>query len=129
MKIETEAGTAFLDKTDPIKTPELEVITEGLDLGQIREEKMEQLGKTIETKLSQKEETKLETFLNWIVANWTNFINWIKKSIAMMVIFILLGGACGLYIAKIIYDFRMNEITMIGGFVHNKQVYDVKLRP
>ncbi len=60
---------------------------------------------------------------------WLKFVNWIKKSIAMMIIFILIGGAGGLYIAKIVYNLRMNEVCKVGGFVYDNRVYDVKLRP
>jgi len=55
--------------------------------------------------------------------------NWIKKSIAMMIIFVLIGMAGGIYIAKIAYDMRMDEVCKVGGFVHDKKIFDVKLRP
>ena len=42
---------------------------------------------------------------------------------------VLIGGAGGLYIAKFIYDFRMSEICKVGGFVYDKKVYNVSLRP
>lgn len=76
-----------------------------------------------------KENSRMNHIAESLENSWLKFANWIKKSIAMMIIFILLGGTGGLYIAKFIYDFRMKEITMIGGFVHDKRVYDVKLRP
>jgi hypothetical protein len=56
-------------------------------------------------------------------------VNWIKKSIAMMTIFILIGCSLGFYLSKIVYNIRMNEVTMVGGFIHDNKVYDVKLRP
>lgn len=118
MKVEYEAETNFL-KTDTIPTsPEIEVITENCNLNE-----------NIKTNEVITKESKLNKFWHWLGDNWIHFINWIKKSIAMMIVFMMIGCAGGLYIAKWIYDFRMYEITKVGGFVHDGRVYDAKLRP
>ena len=82
----------------------------------------------------EKEETQLEKVISIFENYGARITNWLKKSIAMMIIFILIGVAGGLYIAKIIYDFRMDEIstlakTGVAGYVHKGNIYDVKLRP
>ena len=81
-----------------------------------------------------KEESTLKHISETLEINWTRFITWVKHSIAMMIVFTMIGTAGGLYIAKWIYDFRMGEIaqlakTGVAGYVYNNQVYDVKLRP
>lgn len=82
-----------------------------------------------EIPLRRKEDTKLHQFTTSIENGLTKFINSFKKHLSLMIIFVLLGGACGLYLSKIVYDFRLKEITMIGGFVFDGKVFDVKLRP
>ena len=59
----------------------------------------------------------------------TTFVDAFKKHLAMLIIFVLLGVAGGLYIGKIIYNMRMGEICMVGGYVYDNKIYDVKLRP
>jgi hypothetical protein len=123
MKETTESGTTFLSKEEQeavkkIRPPEMEVITES-EIPSIQ----------IEPTLRRKTDSKLHQFTTSIESGWIRFMDWFKKSIATMIIFILLGGAGGLYLAKIVYDFRMTEVTMIGGFVHDGRVYDAKLRP
>jgi hypothetical protein len=128
MKEEHEAGTAFLDKLEQEgKASEEVIITEGC------EPVMEEVANSV-IQPSTKEETKLSIFMNWMSENWIHFINWIKKSISMMIIFVLLGCAGGLYLSKIIYDMRMDEIaqlakTGVAGYVHKGQIFDVKMRP
>lgn len=70
-----------------------------------------------------------KTFINIAGNTWMKIINSIKKHLALLIIFILIGNAIGLYLAKIVYDFRMKEISAIGGYIHNGKIYDVKLRP
>jgi len=76
-----------------------------------------------------KEISKMDKFKKSIGENLSNMGASIKKHLALMIIFILIGGAGGLYIASIIYDWRMSEVTKVGGFVYDKRVYDVKIRP
>jgi len=80
-------------------------------------------------KMLRKENFTLTHIIEVMESGYSRFTNWIKKSIAMMIIFVLIGGAGGLYIAKFIYDFRMSEICKVGGFVYDKKVYNVSLRP
>jgi hypothetical protein len=126
MKVETENGTKFLE-TDTISTsPKIEVITKSV-VPNITQQ--EQVNCT-----RRKTDTKLHQFTHSIESSWIKFINWFKKSIAMMMIFILFGATCGLYIAKILYDLRMDEIAQLAkngssGYIHKGQIFDVKLRP
>ena len=141
MKVEHEAGTEFLeearadikelsihskDKPDPtIKPPTFDIVSEGYDPD---DKSLPNVPKPPPIRLIN-EDVPLGFSTERKNSTMNHIADWVKKSIAMMIIFILLGGAGGLYIAKFIYDFRMKEITMIGGFVHDKRVYDVKLRP
>ena len=132
MKVEYIAGTEELDnllskqEIDPrykqeldktINPPKYDIISEGYNPDDKR--------------MAEKENSKM----NQLIENgWLNFVNWIKKSIAMMIIFILIGAAGGMYLSKIIYNYRMDEITKMattgnGGFVYSGHIYDVKLRP
>jgi hypothetical protein len=111
---------------DSRKEEELEIITENSE--SIPAEP-EDISKQAVINFPEKEETKLEKFILLLENYGARIVNWIKASIAMMIIFILIGGAGGLYIAKIIYDFRMSEVTRVGGFVYDNRVFDVKLRP
>lgn len=80
--------------------------------------------KEIETNLK-----KGELLMNNLQNNWHLFVDWFKKSLAMMIVFILLGASIGIYVSKIVYDMRMNEVTKVGGFVYDNKVYNVSLRP
>jgi len=128
MKDEHEVDTNFLNKYEQeSKGSEEVIITESC------EPVLEEVVNSV-TQPSTKEETKLSIFINWMSENWIHFINWIKKSISMMIIFVLLGCAGGLYLSKIIYDMRMDEIsqlakTGVAGYVHKGQIFDVKIRP
>jgi hypothetical protein len=84
---------------------------------------------TEEIKNRRKEDSKMNQFAHSVEITWINFVNSFKKHLSLMIIFVLLGGACGIYISKIVYDFRMKEITMIGGLVFNGEIFDVKKRP
>jgi len=57
-----------------------------------------------------KESFTMTHVIEVIESSWMKFANWIKKSIAMMIIFVLIGMAGGIYIAKIAYDMRMDEV-------------------
>jgi len=57
------------------------------------------------------------------------FSNWFKKSLATLIIFILIGMVIGIYCSKIAYNIRMNEIGQVGGYVFDNKIYDVKQRP
>lgn len=72
---------------------------------------------------------KGELFMNNLQNNWHLFVEWFKKSLAMMIVFILIGASLGIYVSKIVYDMRMNEVTKVGGFVYDNTVYNVSLRP
>lgn len=76
-----------------------------------------------------KELSKMGKFIKSIESNLSNVGASIKKHLALMIIFILIGAAVGLYAAKFLYEWRMDEVTKVGGFVYDKRVYDVKLRP
>lgn len=65
---------------------------------------------------------KLQTLMQGWIAS-------IKKHIALMIIFVLIGVGFGLYGGYYVYNLRMDEITKIGGFVFKNKVYDVKFRP
>lgn len=73
--------------------------------------------------------SKGELIMNNLENNWHLFVDWFKKSLAMMIVFILFGASIGIYCSKIIYDMRMNEVTKVGGFVYDNKVYNVSLRP
>ena len=73
--------------------------------------------------------TKGELIMNNLENNWHLFVEWFKKSLAMMIVFILIGASIGIYCSKIVYDMRMNEVTKVGGFVYDNKVYNVSLRP
>lgn len=104
-------------KPDPtIKPSKYDIVSEGYN--------PDELLSNIE-----KENSTMQHITESLETGWFKLINWVKKSIAMMIIFILIGGAGGLYIAKIAYNLRMNEVCKVGGFVHDNRVYDVKLRP
>jgi len=75
------------------------------------------------------DKSKGEEFMNNLQNNWHSFTDWFKKSLAMMIIFILIGASIGIYTSKIIYNMRMDEITKVGGFVYDNKVYNVSLRP
>lgn len=76
-----------------------------------------------------KTDTPFHKFTETIETSWIKFVNSFKKHLSLMIIFVLIGGACGLYLSKIVYDFRLKEITLIGGLVYDGRVYDVKVRP
>lgn len=66
--------------------------------------------------------------------NCNKFMNWMRRSIPIMIIFSMLGCMGGIYISKMLYDIRMDEIAQLaktgtGGYVHKGRIYDVKLRP
>ena len=157
MKAELDPGTELLkearadikelnihskDKPDPtIKPPTYDIISEGFDPD---DKSLPNVPKPPPIRLInedvplgigiRKENSTMNHIAETIESGWLKFANWVKKSIAMMIIFILLGGAGGLYIAKIIYDIRMDEISKLAktgtaGYVHKGYIYDVKLRP
>jgi len=99
----------------------LEVITENED-------------PAVDLFLKRNGDSKMDTFRDSLETKWSKFANSFKKHLSLMIIFVLLGCALGLYFAKIIYNFRMDEIAQLAktgpaGYVHNNQIYDVKLRP
>ena len=113
----------LLNNEDQLKITQ-EVITESAQYVPDAKQTIEQPSVIIDRRNS-----RLNDFTHSLESNWVKFINSFKKHLSMMIIFILIGGTLGLYVAKFIYDFRMNEICRVGGFVHNNTVYDVKLRP
>lgn len=140
MKVEYEAGTDFLKKANQEDLSNLEVITESVEQN-IQEPSIIAPASDIVTesynpddKSLGKENPKLNYAIMILEEYGTKFINWVKKSIAMMIIFMLLGCAFGMYVSKMVYDFRMNEISQLAktgtaGYVHKGQIFDVKIRP
>lgn len=90
--------------------------------------KKEKLKKIMNDDEKQSNEGELNVMEN-IKISLNKFAESFKKHLALMIIFILLGSSLGLYAGKIIYNWRMGEITKVGGCVYNNKVYDVKLRP
>lgn len=74
------------------------------------------------------------TFVKILETAWMRFSEWFKRSSTIIITMLLVGFACGMFVSKIIYDIRMNEISILAktgsaGYVHNGLIYDVKLRP
>lgn len=56
--------------------------------------------------------------------------DWIYHQLPFVVTIVLIAGIClGLLGGKILYEKKLSESVLIGGFVLDKKVYDVKLRP
>jgi len=55
--------------------------------------------------------------------------NAMYKWVLISLVFFLFGTGVGIWIAGVFYNHKMTEIVQVKGFVHEKQVYDVKLRP
>lgn len=122
MKDELDPGAKLLeeactDNSAPIIKPSsLDVVSEEHNISD-------------KSKSTRKEYSKMSHITETMESNWLKFVNSFKKHLSMMIVFILIGCGTGLYIAKIIYDYRMNEVTRVGGFVHDNKVFDIKLRP
>ncbi len=72
---------------------------------------------------------KISSIILIIKSSLIKFVEWLKKSYTIIIISSLIGLASGLFISKVIYDSRMDEIVKTSGYAHKGHVYDVKLRP
>jgi hypothetical protein len=55
--------------------------------------------------------------------------NAVYKWVLISLVFFLCGCGVGLWVAQKYYNYKMGEIVMVKGFVYEKNVYDVKVRP
>ena len=58
------------------------------------------------------------------------FRRWIYHQLLFIVTIVFIAGSvAGIYGAKIYYENKMGETVQLRGFVHDKNVYEVKIRP
>ncbi len=58
------------------------------------------------------------------------FRRWVYHQLLFIVTIVFIFGAvAGIYGAKIYYENKMGETIQVRGFVYDKQVYEVKIRP
>ena len=58
-----------------------------------------------------------------------NFGYLFYKWILISLVFFLFGVGVGIWGSGKWFDHKMSEIVQVKGFLHDKQVYDVKVRP
>ena len=64
-----------------------------------------------------------------VITTKTNYIELFKKHFTIILISIIVGMTIGVFFCKTFYNWRMDEATKLGGFIHKNNIYDIKARP
>lgn len=58
------------------------------------------------------------------------YVDWLHKQLLFVLTLTFILGMCaGIYGGKLLYEWRLKQAIVLKGFVYEKEVFDVKLRP